>query len=758
MKKLFFTRSQKHQCGFFINKDSVHKRRHPAQAETKILSAGYRRQGQCRRSVWQPFFLLSLIFLFLLTGSVFAKSGKARVISAKSKKAKTFSKVKGKGLNTTLFNKLADIAAKLGLDPDAVEITRYAIKQPAHFATVAEHAAAQDYPFFALVGAVKAAKNRNFPKVGTFTQAKCEMPITAIEEVFSKADSTINNVKGKQDTNSVTNAAKEYAAQYAAAQTASAKEQLIAELTKNIPYFGEIKTICSFGFETNLKIERDVQNAVSEKMKKLHRAYLAFNGGDYATGIRLLIELGASADIACEFLDSAVSGGVLGRIPILGSIGKGVCKNFTGKVFDAATNLVKGGIGLIEDGVTAAVEFGGKVFCTVFSLIGNGCSSAPAVPVSPFAQALNAAKSWCQTRGGLKNFMSKVIGEDVNYACNDDSQCKKKPGELMRCVTAQEQAAWNAQRAAQLQSDLKNKLSSDISEINNYWLPRCPSNDQKCKFDIVAVALQALKKIQAIAAAEPTNSYDLQIKVFPIQEANSQAKKIVHEAEFRVLPKKWEADFNSYWIPKCQGNQECVNKMSGIRFFALLAVTSAHKEKPDALYATMSPIYADGAKAAFDYFKTNIGGNTEERQKIIRTAVMNATGRPAHVIELIGYGELLKTGEINANGIYADALMQMNKFPLERKAMIIRGYLSAMGREPKTDELNHWQTRKESFREFIEAARNFLYTKQGGMDLFETVSRYFFNFLPKDKQETTNFSETLANFKANRWIYSDAAK
>ena len=502
-----------------------------------------------------------------------------------------------------LFAKLVSTAVKVGVHPDAIEMTRYAIKHPTHFAAVVEHAVARDYPFFALVGAAKAARKN----LAGFTRAKCEFPITVIDQVFAKADSTIDDAKGKQDTKKVIGAAKEYAAEYAKAQTAQAKEELVAKLAESIPYFGDIPVICSFAFETNLKAERDLQNAVTEEVHKLRRAYFAFKDGNYVAGVQALTELGASADVACEVLDESVGGGIIGRTPVLGDLAKGTCKNFTGKVFDAATGLVKGGVGIIEDGVTAAKQFGNSIGCAVYSLIGNGCSSAS--PPDPNTLALNSAKAWCAPHGGLKSFLKD--GQRIGLVCNDGSSCQQRPvGDLgllsiMKCAaaTAQERAANRAQKAAQLLEDGNNKLGPDLVAIFEEWSPRCPLADSQCKDEIIKALDEAGKEIKASLAGEKAyeSNYFLHTSL-PFGVARQKSQRAVREAEFRVLPQKWAQDFNASWMPRCGANQECVKHLTLTRNSTLTAVSQHHKQKPGDPHSATSVYYAEGETAARNFF------------------------------------------------------------------------------------------------------------------------------------------------------------
>ena len=64
----------------------------------------------------------------------------------------------------SLFQRLKSIGA--GINPDQVEMAQYSIYHPADTVKIYSHATAQDYPFFALIGAVKSAKGKMLPGIG----------------------------------------------------------------------------------------------------------------------------------------------------------------------------------------------------------------------------------------------------------------------------------------------------------------------------------------------------------------------------------------------------------------------------------------------------------------------------------------------------------------------------------------------------------------------------------------------------------------
>lgn len=516
-----------------------------------------------------------------------------------------------------LFEKIASILIQLGTDPDQIEAARYAINEPTHASIVYSHAAAQDYPFFALVAAAKAARKTGLGPAGPFTRARCEMPVTSIDMVFGKADQYIDDGKGKVDTNRVTGAAADYAANYAKAQTAAAKEEVVAQLSENIPYFGEIKSICSFAFDTNFKAEKNIQQVVGPSVTKIISIYDAFSNGEVVSGVATLISMGASPQVACAFVDGAIETSMIGRTPVLSDLAKGACSSFAGKIIDGGKGIIMGGVGLVEAGVSYLWE-GGKVgVCKVYSLVGGACSSA-APPPDAATQFLNGVNNYCAPHGGLgaasinsggirrdpvanPQAGTETVGtiSEYSFNCNDGTMCRKKPNGVVQCVTAAEKAARNAQLAQLLQSDLAIKLPQWRNNFTARWISQCPYGEGICvgAMKIIASGSEALVKKQA--ASTPTASFAF-VSGTRLRSAETEAATALEEARFRVLPLRWGTDLDSLSANQCL-DQQCRDEIKTLKDTILQVVAGQHKMKPKAPYSTMSFYLSEGSKAARDY-------------------------------------------------------------------------------------------------------------------------------------------------------------
>lgn len=509
-----------------------------------------------------------------------------------------------------LFEKVRGVLVG-SVDPDAIEMARFSIAHPEDGAKIYWRAAAQDYPFFGLVGAVKAARGEGF------THDKCLFPIRWIDPVFAKASNHVS--QGSGETESAMRNASSIADQYVQAEGDQAKQQLVAALSETVPYFADIGTICAFAFETDFTIEKDIQSVASQLSQDVRSAYYAFEGGDVVTGVKILLFLGASGAVACEMVDNAVGGGVIGRTPILGALARDACAGFGGDVIKGAKGLIDGGVGLGEDGLAAIWDGGQALGCTVISLIGNGCSSAEPPPT-----ALQNAVAWCAPHGGVFAFLSKTNQpDDYSLQCNDNSQCSAKPGRAAQCATGAEIAAREAQEAALAEAEFQTRLPQWQAGFVARWDALCP--DESCRTGIRIVRLGATGLAQSEHAAKPRMVFQT-LTYFIFEAADRQAAAVVEDTSYRVLPPQWAKTFQSRWKERCEDNQ-C---RLGIAFVAVAAL-SLVKEKADetprppygsngAFYqvaeAQAAMLVAEGVQRMRDFNKKNTAALAAAWQKV----------------------------------------------------------------------------------------------------------------------------------------------
>lgn len=543
---------------------------------------------------------------------------------------------------SNLWNKLYGVL-KNALPGDVLEMARFTIDHPAEAASVYSHAVAQDYPFFGLIGAAKVMKNQKLPGVGIFTYDKCVFPVAVIDTVFAKADQQVDNAAGKAKTKGTADSAKQYAIDYAKAQTQAAKDEVNAQLAENIPYFGEIKTICLFAFETDLQIEKDLKKVTAKTVSDIKRAYDAFASGDVVSGVSTLMTLGLDASIACSFVDQAVGGGIIGRTPGLGTLATAACKGFVGAIIDGVRGIIVGGLGVAEKGVTIVYEAGKAAACAVYSLLGGGCSSSPPPP-DYGTQMINGAKAWCAPYGGMKAFAEQspagpngihgpsrtgpaapggptavqmTEGAGYIFTCNDGlSACRVENG-VKKCVTGPEVLARRQQQAALIQQDFDTRLPAWGAAFVARWQASCPNGTCRTAIGIHRLNTELLAKKKH--EADPLMTYSM-ATIFLFQDAERLAANTVEEWRFKAGPDQWAAKFDAYWTAVCP-DTKCVTAVRLFKTGTVLAVKQAHEKNPAASYAALStPLYADAVSGARKAVAEAEGASNAKNKEITANA------------------------------------------------------------------------------------------------------------------------------------------
>lgn len=496
--------------------------------------------------------------------------------------------------SSSLWAKIRDLLLKV-IGPDVIDMAEFTFDYPQEAASVLAHAVDLDFPFFGLVAAAKAAKHETLPGIGYFDYAKCVFPVTAIDGVFAKADSLID--QGKGETKGVVGQAKSFGAQAAKMQTAAAKDQLNEQLMSSVPYFGEIETICRFAFETDFKADQDMKLAGAAIVRDIRKAYEQFSNGDVAAGVGTLITLGLDARVACAFIDSAVAGGLIGRTPLLGDLLVGACEGFVGAVLDGVRGVVYGGLGYAAKGVTAVYDLGQALACKALSYFGGGCSDTPPPPT-----AGSVAASWCAGRGGIESLISKTNApNDYALRCNDTSTCRVQPGLPPRCHTREEADA-RRQALAQIHGKaLAAGIPKWRAEFYARWTGECPKENISCGIGISALADKVMGAMKLDGSQHPGPLSEILLR--HTVGAESAALKIVNDSRFESLPKRWTGAFDIVWGNLCR-DPECKAAVKAIAAATLPKVQAAHAAKPWLLYSDVtSPLYlaADGqARAAVD--------------------------------------------------------------------------------------------------------------------------------------------------------------
>jgi hypothetical protein len=474
-----------------------------------------------------------------------------------------------------VFDFLQSKGTIVGINPDQVEAARYMVRHPERGSEVLTHAVEQDYPYFALVGAVKAAKNKNFPKIGKFTEDKCVMPLTAIDIVFGKADGLIDDAAGKKKTNDVADYAKGYATNYAKQVTAEAKEQVLKEIADNVPYFRDIPTICNFGFETNFKIERNIQTIISQTVRDLKDGYNAFKKGDIGYGAEKLVVAGVKPETVCTLIDDGLSGGLIGKTPVIGDLAKGMCKSFAGKIIKGIASVA----GKVAD---KAKEYGEDAICAVETLWG-GCDDATPAPPS----GISEAGKFCAPYGGVKSALSKTNQpNDYSVICNDGSMCNVKPNQKPRCASAVQIAAHKAGQIAKADADYKSGIESWSKKVDGTWLDQCLDNT--CRGGVKMIKLNTTLALKQDHAKSPDTPWSF--ATVRLTAAEAQMQTAVDESKQRSADTNknitknasegWELIMVAKWSKECLDDL-CKQKVVGTAKLMKLETNLRQKKYPE---------------------------------------------------------------------------------------------------------------------------------------------------------------------------------
>ncbi|MBX3565035.1 MAG: hypothetical protein KF730_10720 [Sphingomonas sp.] len=485
-------------------------------------------------------------------------------------------------MGNTLWEKLKGLLKDV-LPNDVIQLAQFSILHPVEAESVYSHAASQDYPFFALIGAAKLARKLD-PK--HFTYDICTFPVASLDSVWGKADTTISNAGGKQDTNFVINAAKEYAKQ----SVGEAKNEVNAQLAETIPYFGEIPTICLFAFETDLNLDKDIQNAVSSASQDLRELYDDISNGDVVEAVKDMATLGLNSQFACKLINTMLTDGLIGKVPGLSELASGVCSTFM-KVLVAIARAV---VELASDLGSWAYQTGHDVVCGGAALIGYHCDTPPP------PNAVNKGLDFCAAHGGI-NYMTYRVDKrpDTFFAmCKDGWSLQRNPGVPDQVISASQYKEMRDKIAAETKAWLQKRIDEMKGDDVRLYRPMCPPGDAQCQSEL---NLLLTKVTNQIWAAYMKNKLDYPSKLLGQSEWGTygqQAYKIANDASFRVLPDRWRPSFIAFWSERCE-DEKCRTAMKIVGLGIGLAVRQQHARQPKLTYAQVSvPLYGEALRNA----------------------------------------------------------------------------------------------------------------------------------------------------------------
>jgi hypothetical protein len=223
-------------------------------------------------------------------------------------------------------------------NPDSVELARYLVYHPEHAAPIYSKLAGQDYVLASILASAKAAKGLSIQGVGKFDYERCTIPTKAFDAVFLRSSEFVQS----QSQNPSVKA-------YTAAATEQAKAQAAAQLASAVPYWGDIPHICHFTFNTDLQKEKQIRETISSGVTTIKDAYSQFAGGDIVDGVKTLIAAGVTGDVACSLADQMISGGYIGKVPVLGDLAKSACSSFGGTIIKGVSAAGETAVGAVSN-------------------------------------------------------------------------------------------------------------------------------------------------------------------------------------------------------------------------------------------------------------------------------------------------------------------------------------------------------------------------------------------------------------------------
>jgi len=282
-------------------------------------------------------------------------------------------------------------------------------------------------------------------------------------------------------------------------------------------------------------------------------------------------------------------------------LAKGACEGFVGAVIDGFTGMIKGGVGVVEAGVSAVWGAGKDGVCEVYSWFGSGCSKPIKLSTDQQNQ-INAAK-WCEPYGGLKAGLFN--GSKWSFTCNDNSACRSRPGLAPQCQVEADRQAWLAQQRGLIEMEFKAKLPAWQKGFTATWQSECPLGDYQCKNQIAGIQVETTNAIQAQRKQEPNSSYALVTGLRYIN-ADAKARDLIEKEKFRLLPGAWKAKWDAGWTKKCPDAQ-CRDMALMISDTIVQAVQGQKKLKPNLPYSATSPLYAGAATSMGQEYLKSLG-------------------------------------------------------------------------------------------------------------------------------------------------------
>lgn len=288
----------------------------------------------------------------------------------------------------------------------------------------------------------------------------------------------------------------------------------------------------------------------------------------------------AGEAVACAGAEVLTGVDVCGAIKTLIEAGK--------EVYEAG----KAAVDAVEDFFSDLGSSLGDLGCDIASIWGGCDNSGPPPPT-----AATTANGICGPRGGVASMLSPSNAPDnIDFQCNDGTQCRVRPGQPPQCQTPEGKAAAEKQKVAQNTIDFATRPQQWAEQFDARWRPQCP--DDQCRVGPNFIKANVLALARQRHAANPDYAWaDMGLDLL---QADKQAQQIVNEAVTRKMladSKNWGVNFDAQWLPQC-GDDPCRLGIKFVRTGMELHIQQQLSANPALPASALAADYQEAAQQA----------------------------------------------------------------------------------------------------------------------------------------------------------------
>jgi hypothetical protein len=146
--------------------------------------------------------------------------------------------------------------------------------------------------------------------------------------------------------------------------------------------------------------------------------------------------------------------------------------------------------------------------------------------------------------------------------------------------------------------------------------------------------------------------------------------------------------------------------------------------------------------------------SAELRKETIDRAFYHATGALSNPADFAAWDAKVKAQKDWYGRILSAETQKMNKNKTARELMIKSAYVVSLGREATKTDMDSWMPRAETYRQIVEANRNWLYSSSGAKDLAGAVASVLQSKTNKKPNED-EVKNAIGQFRPKRLIFME---